>query len=814
MTRSADGGAARAAVRPTHLDPGITRQLSLRIKGALHDKPRTTLLDPEATRKLTERFKDTLALGADEQAALATLPADQRKQYEAVAAGLDPAARAALRRMLEEGKLPGAKDLLGGGTLLDNLATLATQPPGPGIDRKDVLSQAVRAVADPGNITQGNALTCGAATTQIMLARKNPAEYARILAGLSGAEGKVQLAGGNTITRQANWDRSDIPGGANQLMQTSFMSYAAGGYDAASDTRLDSPAGTDATKTGESQPTTHGKKGLYNGEVAFLQEGVLGQAVTELEGNSDDVMKKISAQANAGKPVSVLVEGQGGGHYVQVTKVEGGKLTYVDPRDGKEHTVEAAEFQKSVRAANVDAPKGQKLRKERPTDHKGILGGGCFLVEAFKAIGKAIVAAVQAIGKAIVAIGKAIVSAFKAIGKAIVTVVKAVVNLVVEVVKKVWNVVKEIAKAVWEVVKTVAKAIGEFWKKFGGFILMAVQIVCLFIPGAQAISLGIAAIQFAQGAVAVGKGIATGNWKEAVGGVIGMVASFAGGVGALGAKIVGTGLATAANVAGRVAQAAGGVMATAEGIRTGNWGGAIAGIAGAVAGGAGAVAAGAGKVADTVSQWADKVNSFAAKGNNLYQGIKNGDVVGAIAAGTGVAAAGTGMVTDHKLANGIAGGLNTAAGAVNTGKKVVESVGKGGAIALGAAAGAAALGGGIGLLAMGSEGRKNLFDAMGKAGDDWSKGNYGQAGRDIARGLGADPNGGLGKFLGGAARFVGGAVDGAQAFFGARDLAEKASGAAPVDANDVAKNNRLLRSGVHNSLAAFGLDSGLPEAGQ
>ena len=734
---------ARTAAQKTHiLDPEDTRRLSRAIQGALHG--RTARLDAGASKRLSGKFAE---FDPKETAAIAALGNPAEARYRALAGNLDPQARKQLKGLLEQGKVSPE--------LMANLGQLSTQQMGPGMDRSAILNQAIAAIYDPTTVKQGAALTCGAATVQTMLAQQDPAEYVGILAGLSSAEGKVELKNGTTMERPANWNKATIPGAANQLMQTSFMNHTAGGYDAANDLRVD------------------GKKGLYSDEVAFLQQSVLGKAVKELEGNSDDVMKQIAKQANGGKGVSVLVEGEGGGHYVQVKSVKDGKLTYVDPRDGQEHTVDAAEFQKQVKAANLESnDKTLTLKKERPTQHKGILGGGCFLVDAIKAV------------------VKAVVSVVKAVVKAIVTVVKAVVVAVIAVVKAVWNLVKEVVKKAWEILKTVAKAIGQFWEKFGAYILMAVQIACLFIPGCQAISLAIAAIQLAQAAVKIGKGIVNGDWKEIVGGVIG-------GVGALGAKVVGQTLVTVATVAGKVAKIAGGVMNSAEAIRTGNWGGLVSAAAGAVATGAGFVSDAAGKIAEKAAGWANRAA-------NMYNGIKSGDAFAIAAAGADTVAGGAKDITGKNTATDVLGGVATATTVVKTGKDVATGAPVAAAI-LGGLAGAGAIAGGIRYATWSDEERKNALDSFKNAATDFGNGDYDKAGRDAAKGLGLNPDGLGGDILGKLATAGGAAKDIVSGAGKATGKVNETNGDQVIDANE---NGGTLRKGVQGFFGLFGANTG------
>lgn len=691
----------------------------------------TAPLDPDATRKLTQKIKAAVSYSPAEQVALSRLSPEQRKQYATVASRLGPVDRQALLDMLQSGKLASGRDLQGGADLLGNLANLATEPMGPGIDRKAVLSQAIQGVANPSGIKQGDALTCGAATTQIMLAKDNPSEYVRILAGLASKDGRVQLANGATISRQPGFDQAAIPGAASQLMQTSFMAFAAGGYDAASDTRTD------------------GRKGLFGSEQGFLQEAVLGKAVSTLEGNSDEVMARIGQAANAGKGVSVLVEGEGGGHYVQVTGVKDGKVTYVDPKDGKAREVDAASFQKSVRAANVESDEKRPLRKERPTDEKGILGGGCGVV---KSIGKAIGGAVKSVGKAV--------------GKAVKSTVGAVVDA--------------------------AKSVGKFVKKNFSYIVMAAQIACMFVPGLQVVSLALAAYQAAKAAPQLYNGIKNGDWKQALGGVAGMAGAFAGGVGALGAKAVSAGVQTAANVAGTVSRIANAGVGVANAIQNKNWGGLVSGAAGLAA-------SGLKFVGDGAAATAEKFAGYARKLDGVYQGVKHKNfeyaigsglsLAGDIAAeekgadsgtvkdlakagqyvaaagnvrhavknrdGAAIAGAAAGLVATgaDDLASGqTAKGLKEKAGfvqkALDIGSQVAGAARKYGTGAVAAVLGVGAAGAGIRYLTMSDEERQQAREAAGDLGKDFASGNFDKVGKDAATLIGIGRDGSFASTVG------------------------------------------------------------------
>lgn len=711
---------------------------------------KTAPLDPAFTRQiagqLTAEIREAVALSPDEQAFLADLPPERRVQYSAVAAKLSGDDREALRTMLVSGKIAAGRDLQGGGDLLSNLSRLATEPVGPGIERKQVLAEAVRAVADPCSITQGPGDTCGAATAQIMLARRNPAEYVRIVAGLASRDGKVTLSNGQTLSRQQGWDKADIPGSTGKLVQTSFMALAAGGYDAATDTRLDSPAGTDAIKTGESQSTTSGSKGLYASEQAFLQEAVLGKAVATVHGNGEDVLAAIAEQVSAGKAVSALIQRDGVGHFVQVTAVEDGKVSFVDPADGKSHTMDLAAFQGQLKAANLEAAPGTALRGERPADRVGILGGG--LRKKLK--------------KAAKKVGGAVKKAAKKVGGA----VKSVAKGAVKVARKGFEAVKKAGKFVIDMHKKAFEKLKDVWDKYGSYILMAAQIVTMFVPGLQVVSLALAAYQAATAAPMLYKGIKNGDWKQAVAGVAGMAGAFAGGVGALGAKAVSAGVMTAANVAGTVSKVASGVVQVASAVENKNWGGLITGAAGLVASGAKFVGDGAAATAARLANYAKSVGGAVAgiqnkdaaavvgsglnlagniHANNLRDGgvtdealkddrtlaglakagqyvaiadglnksIKSKDKAAIAGAAMGLVASGAGDLAAPEQAQDIRKTVGTLEKVLGTGTKVVNAVKKYGA---GAVGGAAALAG-IGYLATTPEQREKLLDTAKDIGD-------------------------------------------------------------------------------------------------
>jgi hypothetical protein len=105
-----------------------------------------------------------------------------------------------------------------GHTLLDDLATLPAE----------LLAPAMANLADPGDIQQGNRGTCAATDTEYLLATQQPAEYARVLAGLSA--GSVQLRGGETLHPNASSAVADNSGrnAPDRILQGAFMDLGFG----------------------------------------------------------------------------------------------------------------------------------------------------------------------------------------------------------------------------------------------------------------------------------------------------------------------------------------------------------------------------------------------------------------------------------------------------------------------------------------------------------------------------------------------------------------------------------------------------------
>lgn len=283
------------------------------------------------------------------QEAYANLTPEQKAKYDEIARALgdDPAARRALALLLVSGALD-TKDLQGGATLLDHLHTLATGPIAEGLDRRKLLSDVVRDIADPSQISQGNYNTCAAATAQRLLAGQSPAEYARLMAGLASPSGEVRLANGDLLVRPADWNQSTGDGRdlAGRLFQSSMMAYAAG------------KAGETYSNATDTRTKANGQKvkGLSAAEVVYLFEGILGKDYTKYgvsDIGADKLMQKIKDVVAGGGVVPCAITLNGKHHEVLVTKIENGRVHYFDPKTGQTRTMSEEEFKSALYNANI-----------------------------------------------------------------------------------------------------------------------------------------------------------------------------------------------------------------------------------------------------------------------------------------------------------------------------------------------------------------------------------------------------------------------------------------------------------------------------
>ncbi|MNR86735.1 hypothetical protein D3C72_175910 [compost metagenome] len=302
--------------------------------------------DANAQRESTATIEKRIASrsSAEEQALGKLAPLDQTryKSLQTLIAA-DPLAKEALQTMLIRGRLPGDAALVGGGTLLANLAALADQKLASGLTRESLVSDLIQEVENPVVINQKDKNTCVATSSVMDLALRNPAEMVRLVSGLASPEGKAKLAGGKTIAREPKWDQT--LGERTQsahLLSEALMELGNGlfSYDEVND------------KNGALG------LGLYEGLFVFGANRILSQlhdrdydGIVVHRKNADKVMSRLAADTAAGKRVPVGLAWGDGGHQIVAEGVKDGQVYYLNPHGNRERMPEA-EFKSRLRSAH------------------------------------------------------------------------------------------------------------------------------------------------------------------------------------------------------------------------------------------------------------------------------------------------------------------------------------------------------------------------------------------------------------------------------------------------------------------------------
>ena len=150
-------------------------------------------------------------------------------KFAAVRAALgdDSRALADLDTLAAKGLLDQV-DPQGALTLLDHLDSIASQPmPLGSAERQALLAGTLADLVEPDSISRRSSPAPDAiiGAAQARLAARNPAEYARLVAGLSSESGRTNLNVSGTIARPPEWQpRTGAGSAATQLLRDSFAS--------------------------------------------------------------------------------------------------------------------------------------------------------------------------------------------------------------------------------------------------------------------------------------------------------------------------------------------------------------------------------------------------------------------------------------------------------------------------------------------------------------------------------------------------------------------------------------------------------------
>lgn len=170
-------------------------------------------------------------------AAFSALSAEGKAQLATVLARLDEKGLSVMGALLENVPEALAEQDALGNSLLSSLSQLATQPLNAALTghttTEELLSNVLLDVMNPNRIEQGTATTCTVASMQFELVADEPAEYARLMAGLAGPKGVATMKGGGDLRigpGDADERARDGRSVSQTLFQSATMEYANGRF--------------------------------------------------------------------------------------------------------------------------------------------------------------------------------------------------------------------------------------------------------------------------------------------------------------------------------------------------------------------------------------------------------------------------------------------------------------------------------------------------------------------------------------------------------------------------------------------------------
>ncbi|RKG72830.1 hypothetical protein D7W79_27230 [Corallococcus exercitus] len=225
-----------------------------------------------------------------------------------------------------------------GGTLLSNLARLAKGPLHPGVGesrRGELMRGVLQETSRAYQVNQSGFGTCTVTSMQYELVRDNPAEYARIVAGLAGPNGRVDMRGGGTLELQADslpenalLDRSF----SEALFQSSLMEFANG----ADEYHVQGPHGDESIRPDGTTYQGQYGDGMVRASSALFGKPFTDWSTTDLSRDAQlDFLRKYQPKGpNDPVLISFDTNGaavEGGGHAVTFVKVEGDRVFFRNP---------------------------------------------------------------------------------------------------------------------------------------------------------------------------------------------------------------------------------------------------------------------------------------------------------------------------------------------------------------------------------------------------------------------------------------------------------------------------------------------------
>ncbi len=241
-----------------------------------------------------------------------------------------------------------------GKTALENLSRLAQQPLNPKIagdtNKGELLASVLRDIVNPNRIDQGDAPTCTVTSMQFELVTDEPAEYTRLIADLSGPDGRAKMRGGSNLELESGdagaRDGRSISGA---LFQTAAMEFGNG-----RDAQFDPYAGKSVNaKTGAEQ---RGLKPAQQTQVLRQLFGVNYESknfLTEAEGaKALEKLRTVDTRGAQNRPIILQLDQGDFNHAVTFERISEQRVFFRDPY-GVLRSMPEQQFPKFVMAVNA-----------------------------------------------------------------------------------------------------------------------------------------------------------------------------------------------------------------------------------------------------------------------------------------------------------------------------------------------------------------------------------------------------------------------------------------------------------------------------
>lgn len=253
---------------------------------------------------------------------------------------LSSSGREAVQELVRSGRLFDQDTQ--GGTALDHLTTLSVGDRSrrftrEGVSRKEMVSSLATEMADPYSINQGSKGTCTMTSTSFELARDNPAEYGRLVAGLSSSGGEVKMANGETLAARPSYYANDSATNRSpteRILQASLMDFGNGemDYDNAKDAHLGYLGRVDQDG------------GLYGRQTHRARSALFDTPHTIVGGSRASEQEVLAALQDRppGGGITLFPAGAEDSHMVTFERIEDGRIYFRNPWGGDGNTYAGA----------------------------------------------------------------------------------------------------------------------------------------------------------------------------------------------------------------------------------------------------------------------------------------------------------------------------------------------------------------------------------------------------------------------------------------------------------------------------------------